>query len=185
MGIEVVDAAVVNEEIIGGGDGTAFFEVFDFALVALADLEGAKGAFGALGNAFIAKFFGGDNGNKGELAREFVFKDFVFGPRINAVEDDAFLASGKEIFGFGDGLPDDPIFAFGFADHFAEIAFVIGGDFEAALGHFFDNHAAEIDFGDAARGEIVDDDGFAASTHADDGEDFDISRIFHIRAIIA
>ncbi len=77
---------------------------------------------------------------------------FVFGPRIKSVEDDAFLAGGDKVFGFGDGLTGDPILAFGGADMFAEFGLALGGNFDAAFFHFFINHAAKVDFGRAAFG---------------------------------
>lgn len=173
--VELGDSAVIHEEIIGSNDGAAFFEVFDFAVVAFADLLSVKRAFGSAGDTLIAQGFGRDNGDESQLAGEFVFKNLVFGPRVNAIEDDAFLTGGDEIFGFGDGLADDPIFAFGGADHLAKFVFAIRGDFDTALCHFFVNHAAKIDFWHTVFGEIINRDGFAAATHADDGDDFDVS----------
>lgn len=175
LGLEVGDAAVVHDVIIGGGDGAAFFEVFDFAVVAFADFLGVKGAFGALSYTLVAQGFGSDNGDKGELAREFMLKDFVLGPGIDAVQDDAFLASSDEVFGLSDSLLDDPIFTLSGADRLTKFAFAIRGDFQTALLHFFINHAAKVNFGHALSGEIVDGDGFARTAHANNGEDFDVT----------
>ena len=128
-------------------------------VVTLAGGLAVEGADRAVGEAFVADMTGRDDGDDGELvAREVFFESFVFGPGIEAVEDDALLAGFDEIVDFGDDLADDPIFAFFFADLFAEDFFVRGGDFDAAFGHFFEVHTAEVGFGDAAVGEIVDED---------------------------
>ncbi len=161
-------------EIIGGGDRATFFEMLKLAEVAFANGAAVKGALGALGNALVAEMFGDDHSDKGEVSGELVFEGFVFCPGVDTVEDDAFLAGFDEVFNLGDGLANDPIFAFGGTNGLAEGTLALGGDFEAAFFHFFVNHAAEIDFGDAAAGEIVDGDGFAAAAHADDSDDFDI-----------
>lgn len=86
------------------------------------------------------------------------------------------MAGRDEVAGFGDGLADNPIGAFGLADHFAEMFFAltVRGALDAAFLHFFVNHTTEIDFGDAAVGEVIDGDRFAATTHTDEGKDFDI-----------
>lgn len=96
----------------------------------------------------------------------------ILGPRIESVEHNALLAGSNEVFGFSEGLAADPIFAFGFADHFAEsaFAFAIESALDATFGHLFINHVAKMDFRNALSGEIIDDDRFAAATHADDGE---------------
>lgn len=172
LGVEVGDGAIIKQVIVGGDDGATFFEVFDFTVVAFADFAGIEGAFGTFGNAIIPKMLGSDNTKEDNFAREFVFENFVFGPGIDAVEDDAFLASGDEIFGFGDNLADDPVSTFFLADAFTELAFTISGAFNAAFLHFFEDHATEVDFGDAVFGEIIDDNGFATTAHADDGKDF-------------
>ncbi len=177
--LQVSDGTVVDDVIISGGDRSAFLEVFDLALVAFADFLGVEGAMGALSDAFVAQVFVRDDSDEDELAREFMLKRLIFSPGVNSVEDDAFLASGDEVVGLGDSLADDPIFAFGLTDHFAEFAFVVRGIFDAAFFHFFINHAAEIDFRDAFRGEIIDGDGFTTAAHADDGEEFDVALLFH------
>ncbi len=177
--MEVVDGAVVQDEIVGDGDRAAFLDGFDFVVVALASSLMVEGADGASGKAFVAEMARGDDGDDGELvAGELFFQSFVLGPGVETVQNDALLTGGDEVVDFGDDLAGDPIVAFFFADLFAEDFFVFGGDFDAALGHFFEVHAAEIGFRDAAVGEIIDDDGFAGAGHADDGEEFDIA-IFH------
>lgn len=115
-----------------------------------------------------------------------MFESFIFGPRINAVENDALLAGGDEVFGFGDSLTDDPIGAFRFANHLAEVffAFAIWSAFNTALFHFFIDHAAKINFGDGVFGEIINDNGFAAAAHTDDSEDLDVFGICHNELII-
>ncbi len=148
-------------------------------MVTFADFLGVKGAVGAAGDALVTESFGGDEGDKSEDAGEFVLEDFVFGPGIDAVEDDAFLAGGDEIFDFGDDLADDPIFAFGLANHFAKFAFAIRSDGDIAFLHFFVNHAAKVDFWYATFGEIINSDRFATAAHADDGDDFDIFGTLH------
>ncbi len=182
LGIEISYAAVIKNIVVGGGNRAAFFEVFDFTNVALADGLGVEGAFGAFGDTLVTKGFRGNNGNESKAAGEFVLEDFVFGPRIDAVEDDAFLTGGDEVFGLGDGLTNYPVGAFGLADHFAEefLAFAIGSTFDTALLHFFVNHSAKIDFGDAAIGEVIDSDGFATAAHADEGDNFNIFCICHM-----
>ncbi len=181
------DGAVVENVIIGGGDGATFFQVFDFAEVAFADGSGVEGTFGAFGDAGVAGGLVGDDGDEGELAGEFVFEDFVFGPGVDAVENDAFLAGGDEVFDFGDGLTDDPVGTFGLANHFAEVffAFAVGGAFDAAFLHFFVNHTAKVDFGNAVIGEVVDGDGLTAAAHTDEGEDFDVFVVIHIEISLA
>ena len=179
MGAEVVDGAVVQDEIVGNGDRAAFLDGFDFVVVALASGLMVEGADGASGEAFVTEVAWGDDGDNSELvAGKLLFQSFVFGPGIEAVQDDAFLAGGDEVVHFGDDLAGDPIVAFFFADLFAEDFFVFGGDFDAALGHFFEVHAAEIGFRDAVVGKIIDDDRFAGAGHADDGEKFYVA-IFH------
>ncbi len=86
------------------------------------------------------------------------------------------MASADEVFDFGDGLAGDPILTFRLADHFAEsfFGFAIGGAFDAALGHFLVDHVAEMDLRDAFFREIINGDGFAATAHAEDGDDFEI-----------
>lgn len=106
-----------------------------------------------------------------------MFEGFVFGPGIDAVKDDAFLAGANEVFGFGDGLADDPIFTFSLANHFAEFAFVVGTIGDTTFFHFLVNHAAKVHFRSVAFGKVIYGDGLATATHADDGYDFDISRI--------
>lgn len=144
-------------------------------VVALASSLAIEGADGARGEALIANMARRDDSDDGELvARELTFEDFILGPGIEAVEDDAFLAGFDEVVDLGDDLADDPVVTFFFADLFAEDLFVLGGNFDAAFGHFFEVHAAEIGFWDAAVGEVVDEDGFAGAGHADDGEKFDV-----------
>ena len=184
----MLDVAIIEDVVVGHGDRGAFFEFFDFAVVAGADFLGVEGAFGAVGDAIVAEGAGGDDGDDGEfVAWEGVFEGAVFGPRIEAVEDDAFLAGGDEIVDFGDGLADDPILAFGGADHFAEFALAVRGDGDAAFVHFAVDHVAEVDFGGAATGEVVDGDGFAGAAHADDSDDFEIfhgSIVAYLRKMI-
>lgn len=176
MGFELFDGAVVKDKIISHGDGATFFHVLDFAVVALADGLGIEGAVGAFRNAFITHGFRDDDGEEGEATREFMLKSAIFGPRIEPVENNALLASFDEVFGLGNGLAGDPILAFGRTDHFAKgfFAFAIHSAFDAALGHFLINHVAEVDFGIAEFGEIINSYGFAAAAHADDGENFNI-----------
>lgn len=101
-----------------------------------------------------------------------MLEKFVLGPGIDAVEDDAFLTGGDKVLHLGDDLADDPVGAFGLADHFAEVFLIFGSDVEVALLHFFEDHAAEVDLRDALLGEVVDGDGFATAAHADDSDDF-------------
>lgn len=185
VGLEVVDRAVVEDVVVGHGDGGAFLEAFDFAEVAVADFGGGEGALGAMGEALVAEAFRNDDGDRGEQAGELVLKKLILSPRIETVEDDAFLAGRDEVFGFGDGLATDPIVAFGIANHLAELTLGLGGDFDAAFFHFFVEHAAEVDFGHAAFSEEVDDRGFAAAAHAKNGENFDVFVALHILDIIA
>lgn len=103
-----------------------------------------------------------------------MLESFVFGPRIDAVKDDAFLAGGDEIFGLGNGLANYPILAFGLANHFAEFTLVVGAVFDAAFFHFFVNHTTKVDFGNAVLGKIVNGDGFAGTAHTDDGDNLDV-----------
>ncbi len=148
-------------------------------IVAFAGGLAVEGADGTGGEALVTEVARGDDGDDGEpVTGELFFQGFVFGPGIEAIQDDAFLAGGDEVVHFGDNLAGDPIVAFFFADLFAEDFFVFGGDFDTALGHFFEVHAAEIGFRDATVGEIIDDDGFAGAGHADDGEKFYVA-IFH------
>lgn len=146
-------------------------------VVALAGGLAVKGTDGAICEAFVADVSGGDDGDEGKLvAGEFTLEGFVFGPGIEAVENDAFLAGSDEVVDFVDDLAGDPVVAFFFADLFAEDFFVFGGDFDAAFFHFLEVHATEIGFRDAAVGKIVDGDGFTSAGHADDGEKFDVTR---------
>lgn len=105
-----------------------------------------------------------------------MFKKFIFGPGVETIEDDSFLAGCDEVLSFGDGLAADPIVAFGFANFFAEFALGFWSDLNAAFLHFFVKEAAEVDFGETAFGEVIDDDGFTSAGHADDGEKFDVAR---------
>ncbi len=86
--------------------------------------------------AVVTEVFGRDNGDDGDFAREFVLKNFVLSPGIDAVKDDALLTGGDEIFGLGDGLASDPIFTFGATNFFAEFALSFRSDFETAFFHF-------------------------------------------------
>ncbi len=169
---EVGDAFVVDDVMIGDGDGAAFFHFFDFAVVAFADGVSVKGALGTFGDAFIAEGFRGDDGDNGQSAGEFMLEGAIFGPRIDAVDDDLLLTGSDEVFSFGDSLASNPILTFGRADHFAKgfFAFAVRGAFDATFGHFLINHVAEVDLGETLAGEIVDSNGFASAAHADDGD---------------
>ncbi len=148
-------------------------------IVAVACGLTVEGAHGAGGKALIAEVTRTDYGNDGELvAGELFFEGFIFGPGIETVENNALLASGDKVFNLGDDLADDPVVALFFADLFTEDLFIFWGDFDAALSHFFEIHAAEVGFRGAAGGEVVNDDGFAAAGHADDGEEFYVV-VFH------
>ncbi len=89
------------------------------------------------------------------------------------------MTGSNEILGLGDGLTDDPIGALVSADLLTEFTFVVRRIFDTTFFHFFVNHATEVDFGDTSLREVVDDNGFATATHANDGEDFDVSRCTH------
>ncbi len=149
--LELVDVAVVDDEVIGHSDWTAFFHVFDFAIVAVTDCVRVEGSIRALCDTSIAEFFRGNDGDKGECARECMQKLAIFGPRIEAVEDDAFLTGSDKIFGLGDSLFRDPIFTFGFANHLAEcfFTFSVRSAFDVAFCHFAVNHVPEMNFGEA------------------------------------
>ncbi len=54
MGLGILDGTVVEDVIVGSGDRTTFFEVFDLGDIAFTDGLGVKGVIGALGDAFIA-----------------------------------------------------------------------------------------------------------------------------------
>ena len=76
------------------------------------------------------------------------------------------LAGVDETFYFADGATDYEIFAFLFADFFAEGFFVDCVDFYAAFAHFAEDDAAEIYLGDAFLLDVLDGGGFAAAGHA-------------------
>ncbi len=147
--------------------------------IALADGLGVERAVGAVRDALVAESLRGDNGDDGKVAGEFVLEGFVFGPGIEAVEDDAFLAGFDEILSLGDGLAGNPIFTFGVANHGAEgfLGLTIRGAGDAAFSHFLINHATKINLGVAVIGKVINGDGFATAAHADNGENFYISRI--------
>lgn len=146
-------------------------------VIAFAGGLAVKGADGASSEACITNIAGGDDGDDSKLvAGEFTLEGFVFGPGIEAVENDALLAGFDEVIYLGDDLANDPVVAFFFADLLAEDFFVFWGDFDAAFSHFFKVHATKVGFGDAAVGKIVDSDGFTSTGHADDGEKFDVAR---------
>lgn len=107
-----------------------------------------------------------------------MLKDFVFGPGIYPIKDDAFLAGCDKIFDFGNDLADNPVGALGLANHFAEGFFVVWCDRNIAFLHFFENHATEVNFGIALIGKMVDSDGFTATAHADEGNNFNVFVIF-------
>lgn len=123
-----------------------------------------------MSETLVAELLGRDDGDDGHLAGELMLEGFVFGPGVDSVEDDALLAGGDEVFGLGDSLATDPILALGLTDHFAELPLGLRGDFDAALFHLAIENATEIDFGDAAVGEVVDHDGFAGAAHTDNGD---------------
>lgn len=152
LSMQVVKSAIIHDEVIGSHNRSALLEVLNLGVVAFTNFLPVKRAFGAFRNAVVAEVFRGNNGNYGQFAGEFVFKDLIFGPGVESVENNMLLAGSNEIFSLDDGLLDDPVFAFFLANFFAELAFVIGSDFDAALGHFFENHAAEVDFGIAEVG---------------------------------
>lgn len=137
LGVHFGNSAIIHDEIIGSDNWAAFFKVFDFALITFADLGFIKGTFGADGDASVAEWLRGDDGDERKLARELVFQSFIFGPGVDAIEDDAFLAGGDKIFSFGNNLANDPIFTFVLADLLTKIAFVVGSNFDATFGHFF------------------------------------------------
>lgn len=168
--------AVVKQIIVGNGDRAALFKTFDFRIIAKTGVFGGKGAVGASGEPGIAQGTGGDDGDGGEAAREFVLKEAIFGPGIEAVENDGFLARRDEIFGFGDGLATDPILTFGGANHLAELLFAaaVRGAFDATFGHFGVDHIAKVNFGETHRGKIVDDYGFATASHTNNSENIEI-----------
>lgn len=172
----MVLCAVIKQIIVGDGDGAAFFETFNLRIIAETGVFGGEGAVGASGKPSIAQGTGGDDGDGGEATGEFVLEEAIFGPGIETVEDDGFLTGRDEIFSLGNGLAADPILTFGGADHLAKFFFAaaIRGALNAALGHFGVNHVAKVNFRQAHRGEIVDDYGFAAASHADNGENIEI-----------
>lgn len=172
--MKIVNGFVIQDVVVGDSDWTTLFHVFDFAIVALAAGLGIKGAIGAMGKAIIAKSSRGDNGNSDDLAWEFVLEGFVFGPRIEAVKDDAFLTGGDKVFGLGDGLASNPIFAFSATNHFTESFFAptVGGALDAAFGHFLINHTTKVDFWGAVFGKVVNNNGFTATSHTDNSKNF-------------
>ncbi len=104
----------------------------------------------------------------------------IFSPGIEPVEHNAFLPGFDEVFSVCDGLLRYPVFAFGLANHFAKgfFAFAVGSAFDATFGHFLINHVAKMNLGYATSGKIIYGDGFAAASHADDGEKFNVV-VFH------
>lgn len=172
----MVLCAVIKQIIVGDGDGPAFFETFNLGIIAETGVLRGEGAVGTSGEPSIAQGTGGDDGDSSEATGEFVLEEAIFGPGIEAVEDNGFLTGRDEVLSLGNGLAADPILAFGGADHLAEFFFTaaIRGALNAAFGHFGIDHVAKVNFGEAHRGEIVDDYGFAAAGHADDGENIEI-----------
>ena len=92
MDLEVFDGTIIENEIVSHGDGAAFFHFFDFAVVALADGLSVKGAVGALRDAFITHSFRDNNGEESEAARKFVLEGAIFGPGVESIKNDVFLA---------------------------------------------------------------------------------------------
>ncbi len=67
------NSAIVHNKIIGGDNWAAFFEIFDFALIAFTDFGFVKGSFGTDGDAGVAKWFRSNNSNKSKFTGEFMF----------------------------------------------------------------------------------------------------------------
>ncbi len=172
----MVFCAVIEQIIVGDSDRTAFFETFNLGVIAKTSIFGGKGAFWASSKSAVTQGAGGNDGDSGEATRKFMLKEAIFGPGIEAVEDNGFLAGRDEILGFGDGLAANPIFAFGSTNHFAEFFFAtaIRGTLDAAFGHFGIDHVAKVNFWNAHRGEIVNNYGFTTTGHTDDGENVKI-----------
>ncbi len=101
-----------------------------------------------------------------------MLKDFVFGPRVEAIQDDAFLPSADEIVDFGNYLTYHPIITFFFTNLFAKDFLVLRSDFDATFSHFAQIHTAKIGFRDAMVGEVINRDGFATASHAHNGKKF-------------
>ena len=55
--MHVGDSTIVHDKVISGDNGAAFFEIFDFALVAFADFSFVERTLGANGDAGIAERF--------------------------------------------------------------------------------------------------------------------------------
>lgn len=172
----MVFCAIIEQIVVGNSDRTTFFKAFDFGIIAKTGIFGGKRAFGASCKPSVTQGTGSDNSDSRETAWKFVLEEAILGPGIESVKDDGFLACRDEVFGFGYSLATNPIFAFGGADHFAEFFFAatVRGTFDAAFGHFGVNHITKVDLGDSHGGEVVDDYGFTATGHTDNGENVEI-----------
>ncbi len=172
----MVFCAIIEQIVVGNSDRTAFFKAFDFGIVAKTGIFRGKRAFGASCEPSVTQGTGSDNGDGCETAWKFVLEEAILGPGIEPVEYDGFLACRDEVFGFGYSLATNPIFAFSGADHFAEFFFAtaVRGTFDATFGHFGVDHITKVDLGDSHGGEAVDDYGFTATGHTDNGENVEI-----------
>lgn len=127
LGFGICNSTVVMDVVVGSGDRAAFFDIFDFVIIAFFGSLAVKGADRAFGEAFVAERAGADCGDNGDFAGKSFFEGFVFGPRIETIKDNALLAGGDEVFDFSDSLASDPVVAFFFTNLFAEDFFVLRG----------------------------------------------------------
>ena len=54
MILQICDCAIVQNIVVGHGNRGAFFEILDFAIIALADFLAIKGALGSVGKSGVA-----------------------------------------------------------------------------------------------------------------------------------
>ncbi len=107
-----------------------------------------------------------------------MFEDFVFGPRIESIKHNAFLPCSNEVVDLSNDLANYPVIAFFFTDLFTKDLFVFWRDFDTAFFHFAEVHAAKVGFRNAMVCEVINSDGFAATSHTNDGKKFNIV-VFH------
>lgn len=178
--VKALHVAVVHDVVIGNGNRAAFFEVFDFRPVALVNFNRGHWALWAACKAGFSHVFWRHDGNHAHFAGKLMFKNFVFAPGVEAVEDNTVLAGANEVtYLFNDALYDE-ILAFALADFLAKDLLAFPGNVNAGFFHGFINNAAKVYLWIALFGKVVDRSAFAAARQADKRNDLNVFVVLHI-----
>ena len=168
--MKLIERPVIVDIVIGDGDGATFFEVFDLGPITRSGFFAGERTIWSVGETMVADSTRCDYGDYHEFARKFMLENFVFCPRVDAIKDNVTLTSFDEIASLSNGAFDDEIFAFAFADFFAEFLLTLRGDVDTFFAHGIINNTAEVDLWDIFLADIVDRFTFARTRKADKGE---------------